>query len=96
MDNTEVIKVLEELVCNMQLLSPKYYTGDNKRIKALSLAIQALKPLPTLEEIINIIYDHSDYLTDGFGYYSNDDSEGVNEGVKRLATAILDLLKGER
>ena len=83
MDNTEAIKVLEKIYCTH---GEDYCEGDCLEGQALSLAIQALKPLPTLEELERVI---DKVKLEGMLHILPDDR-------KKLATAILDLLKGER
>ena len=116
--DTEAIKVLEELrdhSCDIEdaefgwyaCCNQRDYEGhkpDCERVKALSLAIQALKPLPTLEELERVVYDikFKDKVI-GSSYFSTTEPKDNTTHIrlhkstcKIIATAILDLLKGER
>lgn len=83
MDNTEAIRVLKSFCGN--------FTSED--LEALSLAVQALKPLPTLEELERVIESHQ--IGKRF-IIEHDKDLPTAEMITNLATAILDLLKGER
>ena len=86
MDNTEAIKVL------MDMREDEYSCiqagSSNSMVKALSLAIQALKPLPTLAELDKTILNTcKKELNQRIGFMLTKDEARI------FSTAILDLLK---
>ena len=91
MDNTEAKKTLDEMIKISDDLD-KY--PDWK--EATQYAIQALKPLPTLEELERVIEPSLNEALAYLGDIGSRLNKSDRTTIKNyIATAILDLLKGE-
>ena len=95
MDNTEAIRELDLFRSDCRYYGLKgQFTQMQK--EALSLAIQALKPLPTLAELGRVIENTELWKNYWNLHWAKYNTDPASNELTDLATAILDLLKGDQ